>query len=262
MGLILLPLALIAYFLAIFLAGIGSLNRSEATQRGSTALLGAAWVLQFAAIVERGISRAHFPLTSAGEYLLAFGWVVLGFHLVLSLRSRIQATGLVLPPLAFLATLFSLVTQADQVSLPEGQQKGWFIFHTTIATLGMAALGVAFAMSLIYLAMDRVLKSKKTPRLVELLPSLDTCDRLGYHALLLGFPLLTLGIATGSVWSESVHHRYWIGGAKQTFPLLAWAVFAVVLYARLARGYRGRKSAYLTIAGFALGLLTVLGMGR
>ena len=39
-------------------------------------------------------------------------------------------------------------------------------------------------------------------------------------------------------------------------------VLAVLVYARLVRGLRGRKSAYLTIAGFALGLLTVLGMSR
>jgi ABC-type uncharacterized transport system permease subunit len=42
--------------------------------------------------------------------------------------------------------------------------------------------------------------------------------------------------------------------------LLAWIVFAVILASRTALGFRGRKSAYLTIAGFALGLLTILGM--
>jgi ABC-type uncharacterized transport system permease subunit len=42
--------------------------------------------------------------------------------------------------------------------------------------------------------------------------------------------------------------------------LLAWAVFAGLLLARGALGFRGRKSAYLTIAGFTLGLMTVVGM--
>jgi ABC-type transport system involved in cytochrome c biogenesis permease subunit len=123
----------------------------------------------------------------------------------------------------------------------------------------MAALCVAFGMSLVYLLQDGALKSKR-PRLLEVLPSLEVCDRVGYDAVLWGFPLLTLGILTGALWSASVHERLFRGGAKQTFSVLAWIVFAAVLYFRIARGFRGRKSAYLTIAGFALGLLTLLGM--
>jgi ABC-type uncharacterized transport system permease subunit len=126
----------------------------------------------------------------------------------------------------------------------------------------MGALCVAFAMALIYIAQDRALKAKRAPRMLERLPSLATCDRIGYHAVLWGFPLLTIGIATGQVVLWAKHGTLWMGGPKQIFPILSWAVLAVLLYARLVRGFRGRKSAYLAIAGFALCLLTVLGMTR
>ena len=56
------------------------------------------------------------------------------------------------------------------------------------------------------------------------------------------------------------HSELLSGGAKQIFPLLAWVVFLVVLLARTWLGYRGRKSALLTITGFLLGLATVVGM--
>jgi ABC-type uncharacterized transport system permease subunit len=49
-------------------------------------------------------------------------------------------------------------------------------------------------------------------------------------------------------------------GPKQIFPVLAWLVFASILVCRPMLGFRGRKSAYLTIAGFALGLATMIGM--
>ena len=49
---------------------------------------------------------------------------------------------------------------------------------------------------------------------------------------------------------------------RQVFPVLAWLVFALLFYARSMRGLRGRKSAYLTITGFALGLMTILGLVR
>ncbi len=262
MGLVLLPLAVIALFAGIFLSVVATSHRSERSRRFAAAALVAGWLLLAAAIVHEGTSRGHFPLTNMPEYLLGLAWLVLGVHLLVSFRFRVEAMALVLPPLSAALSLIALVLPARAVAVPAEQQRAWFIFHTTVSTVGMAALGVAFATAVMYLVQDRALKTKSRLRLLERLPSLEVCDRIGYHALLWGFPLLTLGIATGLVWSYHVHGSLWTQGAKQTFSVLAWAVFALLLYARLVRGFRGRKSAYVTIAGFALGLLVVLGMVR
>jgi ABC-type uncharacterized transport system permease subunit len=64
------------------------------------------------------------------------------------------------------------------------------------------------------------------------------------------------------VYSAAIHDRIWLWGLKEIFPLLAWIVFAVILWARFAQGIRGRRSAILVIAGFALALLTFVGMVR
>ena len=67
---------------------------------------------------------------------------------------------------------------------------------------------------------------------------------------------------SGHVHPRSVDFQAdgWFAAAKVVFPVLAWLIFAGVLLARVAWGFRGRKAAYLTIAGFLLGLLTVLGI--
>ena len=262
MGLVLLPLSLIAYFNGIFLAFTAMARRSGPAQRGAEASFALAWVLELGAIVYEGTRVGYFPLTSAGGFLLVLSWIVLTLYLLVALRWRITQAGLILPPLGALMALVALLIPARGVALPPAQQKGWFGFHVGISVLGMGALCVAFAMALIYLMQDRALKAKRAPRVMDRLPSLATCDRIGYHAVLWGFPLLTIGIATGQVVLWAKHGTLWMGGPKQIFPILAWAVLAVLLYARLVRGFRGRKSAYLTIAGFALGLLTVLGMTR
>jgi len=135
-----------------------------------------------------------------------------------------------------------------------------FLFHTTVATLGMAILGVSFAMSVLYLFQDRALKTRKTLLLLDRLPSLERCDQIGFRSLVSGFVLLTVGIGTGLAINTEVYERLWVWGAKGMFPVLAWIVFAAILVARTALGFRGRKSAYLTITGFTLGVLTVIGM--
>lgn len=262
MNLLFLPTAVICYFLGIFLSFVANRHRSRPMERWAAGFLVSAWVLQLAQILFEGVKAGQLPMRNSHEYLLILGWAVLSLHLYLYIFNRIQSAGVIFPPMAFVMTLAALLIPAPSVVLPLSQQKGWFIFHTWVATVGMAALCVAFAMSITYLAQDRALKAKRSLRLLERLPSLDVIDRVGYHALLWGFPLLTLGIATGAVVSNVVHHRFWTGGPKEIFPVLAWIVFALLLYARLFRGFRGRKAAYVTIAGFALGLLTVVGMTR
>ena len=260
MGPLLVPATLLAYFVGVFLAVVGTVNRSGSVRIGSTVSLALAWALHLVVIVHQARATGHFPLSNLIEYLLVLGWVVLTLYLLVSFRWHVLAAGLVLPPIAALMTVPALWLPNRRTAAPYPGREFLFIFHTTVATAGMAALCLAFAMSLIYLVQDRALKSKRAPRLLARLPSLESCDRIGHVAILWGFPLLSLGIATGSVWSLDTYGRIWAGGAKQTFPILAWIVFAILLYARMVRGLGGRRSAYLTIAGFALGLLTVLGM--
>ncbi len=262
MGLVLLPLAIIAYFNGIFLELLATINRSRRARRWSAVSHVVAWFLHLGAIANEAYRFGSFPLNSMGQYLLVLGWVVLTLYLLMWLLWRMHQVGLILPPLAALMALAALLLQKSTVVLSQAHERGWLVFHVSISVLGMAALCLAFAMSVIYLIQDRALKAKRAPRILDMLLSLDACDRVGYQAILWGFPLLSLGIATGMVLSYVTRHTVWIGGAKQVFPTLAWLVLAVLLYARLVSGFRGRKSAWLTIAGFTLGLLTVIGMTR
>lgn len=262
MGLVLLPGGLIALFVGIFMAFVGVRHPGARLRLAELCAFVLGWLFVTGGIVYMAFVSGALPLRNLEEFLKVLGWGVLTLHLVVNIRYRMEAAAWILPPVAFLLIAAGVVIPAPEVSLPKTQQQGWFVFHTLVSTAGMAALSVAFAMAIIYLVQDRALKSKRPLRLLELFPSLETADRVGFHALLWGFPLLTLGIATGTVWSMVVHHAYWIGGPKQVFPILAWFVFALLFYARLVRGTRGRKSAYLTITGFALAALVIVGLVR
>lgn len=262
MGLILLSLVVVAYLSGITLSVVGTARRAEAAHRAAAVVLSVAWVFHLVVIIRQGVLRGGLPLSNTSEFLLSLGWVVVSSYLLVWMRWKIHVAGLVLPPLALLmvAAAMGLLPLTPE-PIADGR-RGLFIFHTTVSTLGMAALCVAFAMSLIYLVQDRALKSKNSMRVLERLPSLHACDEIGHHALLWGLPLLTVGILSGVLWNLVSNHRLLVGNAKQTFPLLAWLVFASLVYARTFRGYRGRKLAYWTIAGFALVLLTIVGLSR
>jgi ABC-type transport system involved in cytochrome c biogenesis permease subunit len=258
----LLMVALALHVAGAALAVIGELRHRPAVSRSGALVLLAAWFGEVATLIARGVTAEAFPLRSGPEYLLVLGWFVLTLHLDLWFRLSIRAAALVLPSVSALMVVAAYLFLAGESQSSPLPTQGWFVFHTSIATAGVAALAVSFAMSVLFLVKERALKSKRSLSVLEMLPTLEALDRLGFQALLYGFPLLTLGIATGMVYSAAVHNRLWIWGPKEIFPVIAWAVFGGILWARFARGLRGRRSAILAIAGFAFALLTFVGMVR
>ena len=262
MARVVLAAALALHVAGVALAAAGELRNRAPLSRWGAFLLAAAWAGELSTLIVLGVDASAFPLRTGPEYLLALGWFVLTLHLALWFRSNVRAAALVLPPVAGLMVLSSFLLSVGATHDTPLRTQGWFVFHTSIATAGVASLAVAFAMSLLFLVKERALKSRRSLRVLERLPSLEALDRIGFQSLLYGFPLLTLGIATGMVYSAAVHDRLWIWGVKEVFPVIAWAVFAGILWARFARGMRGRRSAILVIAGFAFALLTFVGMVR
>ncbi len=257
---LLLPIALAAYLVGVFLAGLGTFYRSGSIQRVASPVFVLAWCAHLAAAVHHGWTQGRFPLSSSAEYLLLLGLTVMTLHMLLWFGWRVHAAGLVLPPIAAATGFGALALLGTSAARPVAPPRGWFLFHTTVSTLGMATLVVALAMSLLYLLQDRALKSHRALGFLERLPPLHRCDHIGFQALVLGFVLLSVGIGAGMIVNEELHDRFWTLGVKQTLPVLAWIVFATVLVARFRLGIRGRKSAYLTIAGVTLGLLSAAGM--
>ena len=140
--------------------------------------------------------RTRFQL-SVWRGLLFLGLAVMTLYLLLWFRWRVDAAGIVLPPLAAAAGFGALALLGSTAALPVARPRGWLLFHTTVSTLGMATLVVALAMSLIYLFQDRALKARRKLKLLNRLPPLDRCDHIGFQALAVGFVLMSVGIGAG-----------------------------------------------------------------
>jgi ABC-type transport system involved in cytochrome c biogenesis permease subunit len=93
------------------------------------------------------------------------------------------------------------------------------------------------------------LKSKHPGTFYHRLPSLTLLDDLNAHALFLGFPLLTQGIITGSIWAKYVHGSYLQWSLTSLPILLAWLMYALLLGARRL-GWQGKKAAFAAVGGF------------
>jgi ABC-type transport system involved in cytochrome c biogenesis permease subunit len=76
----------------------------------------------------------------------------------------------------------------------------------------------------------------------------------------LGFPWLTLGILTGAIWAQNAWGRYWGWDPKETWALVTWLWYLLVLHLSPLPRWRGRRLAALVVAGFGVVLFTFVGV--
>jgi ABC-type uncharacterized transport system permease subunit len=170
-------------------------------------------------------------------------------------RFRIDAVGAFVAPQA-LAFLLASRFVGPMESEPR-LRSALLPFHVMSNLLGIALFTLAFAAAVAYLLQERHLKHKQFDT-VSRLPAVDALDRAEHRFLIAGFPLLTIGVLTGTIWAREVEAGGAAMIARAVLSYASWALIGGVLLLRAAAGWRGRRAAFGTILGFGLTMLVVL----
>jgi len=209
-----------------------------------------AFLLQGAELGFRTASTGTIPAASSFESMALFGWLLVGTFLLIQVRYPLAAVGAVVSPVAFSFALTAAAVDGASGSLPRQMASAWLPVHVTLALLGIAIFFVAGCISILYLMEVKRLKNKRSSGLFRNLPPLETLDSLNYRALLWGFPLLTLGMVTGALWGRELWGQLWSRGlSREILALVTWLLYALILEARMVAGWRGRRTARLTLVG-------------
>ena len=97
-------------------------------------------------------------------------------------------------------------------------------------------------------------------KMVTLFPSIKILDDVSYKTVMVGFPLLTIGIVTGAAWANYAWGTYWSWDPKETWSLITWFIYAAFLHARFTAGWKGKRTAVLSVVGFAAVIFTYIGV--
>jgi cytochrome c-type biogenesis protein CcsB len=214
-------------------------------------------------VVSTGARYAHsgfIPITSLHESLSFLALCMGGFLIYLMKTYRTGLLGGIVLPAISIVLIWALTLPYEIKPIPPVLDSYWMPFHTVFAFLGNAIFFTAFLVSIVYLGVERQIKKKKLHSHSARLPSLETLDLINYRCISYGFPFLTLGIITGSLWAQLAWGSYWSWDPKETWSLITWIVYAVILHNRLTMGWRGRKTAYMMILGFVSIVVTFLGV--
>ncbi|MCL6620601.1 MAG: cytochrome c biogenesis protein CcsA [Syntrophobacterales bacterium] len=259
MAALLTSLILLAYVggTAAYLAYV--FVQREGLSRGGAGCLAAGWLAHTGELLRRYLTLGHLPMATPGEALFFFSWTLTAVFLVLTWRFPIRILGALVAPLAALmaAALWLLPSRPGTISpLLSGF---WLHLHVLLALLGTAALTLAGLGGVLYLLQERQLKQKKFGFFYRRLPSLTQLDRLNHWCLTLGFPLLTLGIITGSLYAQLTLGRFFNWDPKEILTLIAWLIYTILLHERLTVGWRGRRAAWLAVGGLGVMVLAFVG---
>jgi cytochrome c-type biogenesis protein CcsB len=149
--------------------------------------------------------------------------------------------------------------------------------HVTMMVMSYSALSISFGAAVLYLIQSTGTSTEPVPEALEgrgavvspasatsprvrrrfaSLPDTETLGEMAYWSVLVGFPILTLGIALGAYWANSAWGRYWGWDPKETSALLTWFVYAGYLHARGLRGWEGKRAAWLLVGAFGAVMFT------
>ncbi|MCL1889539.1 MAG: cytochrome c biogenesis protein [Desulfovibrionaceae bacterium] len=197
---------------------------------------------------------------SRGYFMQLLAWCILLVYFVGWRLLKSSFLSLTAAPLALLLFILAYKVGAAQLELPETLQALFLLLHIAPMFTSLGLLTLACGAALLFLHMDRKLKAKaKLTEFDRDLPALGAYDRINHLAVILGFPLYTLGIAAGFIWAPLT----WGTGAwdpKEIFSLFVWFLYALTFYLRILRGWRGRKAALLILGIFGISVFSLLGV--
>jgi ABC-type transport system involved in cytochrome c biogenesis permease subunit len=223
-------------------------------------------------LVMRASESGHAPFSNLYESMVLFVWAINVGYLAMEYRHRYKAIGAVVMAIESIAMLAASMLPYRFKSVeplnpalqskwkwlmdllrPFGLEKyaiGWLDVHVFTTFIGYAAFAISFGLSILYLVKAWSEKSPGRGAFLAVFPESRVLDELSYRSIAWGFPFLAAGIITGAIWANYAWGTYWSWDPKETWSLITWFIYAAYLHARVTRGWRGKRAAIISIAGF------------
>lgn len=255
-----------SFAVAVVLYGLSTLHAIFLWRRGfrednrvNYLILAGAFVFHTVAMLRRGFSLAHCPVTNLYEATTFIVWTIVATCLVLGLWPRLRFVGAFASPVLFALGVFALFPNLDRHGPRPEFSGGLVSLHAALILLSYGAFGLSAVSGAMFLTQEHNLKFNKLRAILSLLPPIQRLEIVVNRLLLAGQFLLTAGLAM-SPWllkdKEGVNP---LTDTKVIWSALVWLFYAglLLMHWRFTRG--GRRLAWGAVGAFAFVLLTFWG---
>jgi HemX protein len=211
------------------------------------------------ALLQRGYSLNRCPVHNLFEATMLFTWVTTLTYLGMGLFRRLRFLGAFISPVLFAVGVFALMPSLDPPPGPKLEYSGALTsLHAATIMLAYGAFGLGAGAAAMLLTQQHNLKFHKLRALLSRLPSIERLDRVAAAVALIGFMLLTIGLAAGGRLPRPEGVAYW-SDPKVLWSVLVWSLYFGLLLAHRAGWLSGRRFAIGLIALFVFLVLTFWG---
>lgn len=227
----------------------------------------------FLHLITRWITTKHFPLSNLYESLLFLTFVLTSFLIFYHFYAKKEFIGIILLPIILFVNTFATFTLSESMQQPNALvpalQSNWLIMHVTIMIISYGALMIGSIFSIAFLVLTELFKNDfqfsnnlilKNKSILPISSIIFDLDNLSYRILSFGFPLLTIGILSGSVWANETWGSFWNWDPKETWALITWLIYSIYLHSRIVNGWTGKKPASIAAFGFVIIWICYLGV--
>ena len=221
--------------------------------RAALALTWVAWIIEVGATVLRGVAAARVPWANMFEFSLTATSIMIGVFLFANFWQDLRFIGAYITGFVTIALGVAAVGfYVDVIPLQPALQSIWLVIHVAVATLGTGFFALGAALSVVQLLRSRRDNGGLTrAKFLDTVPTTANLENLAYRLNIVGFVLWTFTLIAGAVWAERAWGRYWGWDTKEVWTFVIWVLYAGYIHARATRGWRGSRSAWLSIVGFA-----------
>ena len=237
----------------------------------ASALMLAGILMMTVAILLRWRDAGRAPFSNMYESLILFAWSIALVYLVLELVYKIRVAGVIAAVLAVVSIAAASFFDTTIEALMPALQSNWLAWHVLTCFIGYAAFAVSAGASLLYLYLKFTGKASKLAGSKDAGAGttsgeiLKAMQSFNYEAVRFGFLFLGVGIITGAVWANEAWGTYWSWDPKETWSLITWIIYAILIHFKYVSGRFGVKdlntfNAVCSIIGFIAVIFTYFGV--
>lgn len=238
-------------------AGVATTPRMVMGRIG-TSLTALGFLLHLGGTLLRGIAAGRVPWSNMYEFAMTGTLLITAVYLGVLFWRDLRFLGTFMVGLVTVllggATLSFYV---QIVPLMDPLRSVWLVIHVFVASLATAFLALAFGLSALQLLQARrerlaleAAGAEPKRSFLRTLPSAEALEGMAYRFTIIGFILWTFTLIAGSIWAQDAWGRYWGFDTKEVWTFIIWVLYAGYIHARATRGWRGTRSAWLSIVGF------------
>jgi ABC-type uncharacterized transport system permease subunit len=181
-------------------------------------------------------------------------WIMAFIAYLLGLKGNAAHPGILIYPLVAL----TLILKSSVPSTPiEGLSSPALEWHILLSLTAYSLFTLAAIQAVVLAIQEQQIRQRQLAGIMRQMPPLQSMETSLFQLIIGGFILLTIGLITGFIFLEDIFAQHLVH--KTVLSLIAWCVFATLIWGRWQYGWRGKTAIKWTLVGFLFLVLAYFG---